>query len=466
MGIPANADPYSMHGLSVAGAVQAQILQIEDRMVEAGTWSCPKEDEQAILLRHSMPVPVAASAATPARVRATLATALHGPTLVAPKVTSVSHPVSLASLIVGSTDQSPAVHSMELERENLRLRAELVRVLSEGSSSRHRLDKDCEGMQKKLKRLEVEVREHWRDRVAELEAEVASLKSALDAANAPAKVGRVCSARAAVPRTPAPCATPATLAATGTSTPSNVGVGLCPSVPRAVLAASLVAASSSRSCEPSESSQGLTEQLPSGCRHVEQQEPGPSGAPPASPPPAASAPTRSWSSSSRLSSPLSSPRAQLPLPTRAPHQTPRPVVVHQVPQSQVFSPSRGSMGAMTSRGDLRTKCGVNPPRTVVRPRSRSVPIAPLDGCEVNNVGSISFFEAFGGFYKQLVQGAKCTGPDALAVDERHVEIDLSAEFPPERREAQFDFLAPAQAPYAFERITCEVPPSCQSVHHL
>lgn len=50
-----------------------------------------------------------------------------------------------------------------------------------------------------------------------------------------------------------------------------------------------------------------------------------------------------------------------------------------------------------------------------------------------------FFEAFGGFYKQLVHGSKCTGAggaDVLAAGERAWEIDLSHEFPPERRPAQ------------------------------
>jgi len=75
-----------------------------------------------------------------------------------------------------------------------------------------------------------------------------------------------------------------------------------------------------------------------------------------------------------------------------------------------------------------------------------------------------FFEAFGGFYKQLVQGTRCTGPDSLAVNERSVEIDLSAEFPPERREAQVDFLDP-QVPQA-AHLGLQYGSVDRAVHHL
>lgn len=51
-------------------------------------------------------------------------------------------------------------------------------------------------------------------------------------------------------------------------------------------------------------------------------------------------------------------------------------------------------------------------------------------------------EACNSFYKNLLQVDGCMGPDTLAVDESLVEIDLSAEFPPERREAQEDLAAP------------------------
>jgi hypothetical protein len=67
-----------------------------------------------------------------------------------------------------------------------------------------------------------------------------------------------------------------------------------------------------------------------------------------------------------------------------------------------------------------------------------VPIAAR-GLEGEEPGVVGFLEAFGGFFStQLLQGTKCTGPDALAINERLVEIDLSHEFPPERRAAQVD----------------------------
>merc|ERR1711870_156764 len=50
----------------------------------------------------------------------------------------------------------------------------------------------------------------------------------------------------------------------------------------------------------------------------------------------------------------------------------------------------------------------------------------------------SFLDGVDGFYKLLVQGTHCTGPDVLAVNESSHEIDLSAEFPPEKRVAQVD----------------------------
>jgi len=103
----------------------------------------------------------------------------------------------------------------------------------------------------------------------------------------------------------------------------------------------------------------------------------------------------------------------------------------------------------------------------------------LSGNEVEDPRTLSFLEAFGGFYKQLVQGTRCTGPDVLAINERFVEIDLSGEFPPERREAQVDFLVPQfpqsvhkrshgieMTPDFYPPSTCARTRPPQSVHHL
>lgn len=68
-------------------------------------------------------------------------------------------------------------------------------------------------------------------------------------------------------------------------------------------------------------------------------------------------------------------------------------------------------------------------------RARSLPNAR--GVEVTG-NMPGLFEAVDGFYKQLVQGTKCSIPDSAVFHDRSVEIDLSHEFPPERREAQVD----------------------------
>lgn len=75
------------------------------------------------------------------------------------------------------------------------------------------------------------------------------------------------------------------------------------------------------------------------------------------------------------------------------------------------------------------------PHSLMR-RSNSLSMVTKSGEDLSN---LSFLETIDDFYRQLVLGTKCTGPDVLAINERAVEIDLSAEFPPERREAQFDF---------------------------
>jgi len=199
-------------------------------------------------------------------------------------------------------------------------------------------------------------------------------------------------------------------------------------------------------------------------------------------------------SSLQLPSPPSSPRAQRPPKTKVPRQVahedvmaPHPtaatsdVVTFEDRPSPVARVATtctgGAIGPMTNR-EKRAKPSLTPPRSGVKPRSRSVPIG-LSASEAERLlmedsEPISFFEAFGGFYKQLVQGTRCTGPDALAVNERFVEIDLSAEFPPERREAQIDFLAPEVGPLvpfevgrgSFTLVDRGHSSTLHSVHHL
>lgn len=68
----------------------------------------------------------------------------------------------------------------------------------------------------------------------------------------------------------------------------------------------------------------------------------------------------------------------------------------------------------------------------------------------------SLLEAFGGFYKELIQGIKCTMPDSVVIHDRSAEMDLSHEFPPERREAQID---PRAAMHPSQRLTIATPVS-------
>eukprot|EP00441_Pelagodinium_beii_P040032 CAMPEP_0197626440 /NCGR_PEP_ID=MMETSP1338-20131121/5411_1 /TAXON_ID=43686 ORGANISM="Pelagodinium beii, Strain RCC1491" /NCGR_SAMPLE_ID=MMETSP1338 /ASSEMBLY_ACC=CAM_ASM_000754 /LENGTH=287 /DNA_ID=CAMNT_0043196981 /DNA_START=40 /DNA_END=902 /DNA_ORIENTATION=- len=69
-------------------------------------------------------------------------------------------------------------------------------------------------------------------------------------------------------------------------------------------------------------------------------------------------------------------------------------------------------------------------------RARSVPSAPKKEETVGDLSSL--LAAFGGFYQELLQGTRCTMPDSVVINDRSAEIDLSHEFPPERREAQID----------------------------
>merc|ERR1712232_796618 len=147
---------------------------------------------------------------------------------------------------------------------------------------------------------------------------------------------------------------------------------------------------------------------------------------PSEPPrtPAAMLP-RGWSSPHPPTPPSSSsPRARRP-PTnkvstaseaRAPLQnmSPGAAFYTNLPKSFIRSPRSGSANP-----------GVTAPRCNGKVRSRSLPTPPGVAEDVDTVATMSFFEAFGGFYRQLVQGPQCTGPYVLATDERSHEVDLS-----------------------------------------
>mmetsp|Transcript_127330 Transcript_127330/g.396313 ORF Transcript_127330/g.396313 Transcript_127330/m.396313 type:complete len:355 (+) Transcript_127330:90-1154(+) len=353
-----------------------------------------------------------------------------------PPVHSVAAPVkatpsgrpalSTASSLHGMASRPCALHLARLERENLRLRAELEQYRSKHDLGARRKEEDRELIRRKLKELESEVRGRWRDRVAELEAEVASLKSVLKA---------IYVAQAPTGPSSAP--------------QGSMGERLRRTAPLLAPAIALAAPSAAASAP-----------LRQACSITPDIEPSLAASADLSP--------QHSSSPSGTLSPRSSPRARRPPVTRAPWQ----VVARKVTPPRA-SPVRSASGAMTSRGNARPKGVAAPARAVGRPRSRSLPSASLAAGEVSDARPIGFLEAFGGFYKQLVQGTKCTGPDMLTLDERF-EIDLSGEFPPERREAQVDMLAPLEASLAFERAlerspsssTADASPSSSSLHHL
>uniref|UniRef100_A0A7S4Q7K9 Uncharacterized protein n=1 Tax=Alexandrium monilatum TaxID=311494 RepID=A0A7S4Q7K9_9DINO len=420
MGIPANADPFGVRAIDVS--------EVQETSVNEGPWSCPKETEQVILPLHSAGVVLAASAVTPTRVRVSPAAVMPSGRL--------TPSVAAAQQISDTARRSCALHFARLERENLQLRTELEWWRSKACGVR-REEEDRDHVRRKLKELETEVRDHWRSRVAELEAEVASLKSALD----------VCVTAKANPYS---CrATPGRVGERlRCPLPVSPPMPLDPPSPGAVLAAPR-----RHSCSAGVWS---AEQDVEPCL----ESPGGKSLRSSSPP--------------VTLSPWSTPRAQRPPPTRVPWH----VAVRQVGswEDQVTpprsSPVISASGAMTSRGVARSKGVASPTRASGdRPRSHSLP--KFRQGEVGGALPVGFFEAFDGFYKQLMQGTKCTGPDALAVDERF-EIDLSGEFPPERREAQVDMLAPLQAPEAFDRAiersvsaaAVHAPRSCGSVHRL
>jgi len=453
----------------------------------------------------------------------------------------------------------------ELQDENRRLRSELDRVRQSDESACRQQQEDRIRVQCKLKELEVEVRNHWQDRVSKLEEEVATLKAALGVTQMEAGIrasqGRrpVMKKRAVAATMPPKAASTSSLGCVvsgGSATRSATGIGKRPGVPRSVPAATPVSPGAMLACSVRWSGPGTGDPEPwtggSSVRKVSphtseappghnsntelragilrrtstkegvsfRMEPlnnrleslGPSLAtniPPRPPSPMESGPqivqaltpllnvARSCSSS-QLPSPPTSPRAQRPPKTKVPRQvahqdvlTVQPTATgaqaqHTAHQQDPASPvarvatacTGATIGSMTSR-EKRAKPSLTPPRSGVRLRSRSVPIglstSEAERLLMEDSQPISFFEAFGGFYKQLVQGTRCTGPDALAVNERFVEIDLSAEFPPERREAQIDLLAPEVGPLGLFEVgrggftladRGHNTPAFHSVHHL
>jgi len=136
-----------------------------------------------------------------------------------------------------------------------------------------------------------------------------------------------------------------------------------------------------------------------------------------------------------------------PLQELSPASSPRPQRLP--PSRQTWPSSVPTLGLAVHPAALQPQCvsrlrlaaAPTPARCYSRQRSRGLPPphpAAGAGQAVADPSFVGVCRAVGDFYSELLKGSRCTGPDALAVDERFVEIDLSGEFPPERREAQVD----------------------------
>lgn len=451
MGVPTNAEIAVTVTSSASVGVRLGILDTspnrtlldrqEDALIPGGLeqdpWSCPKDEQVPALrsLKSASLVTPNVSAAPPSAAQLARRPPQQQHSLATPECYLEAH-------------QAPSRMQQQNIAEELREENEQLRIALEGRrAERRRQEEDTLRVQKRLQQLEFEVRSHWQDRVACLEAEVAELKSALaDAGAANARAARWHSfsepeADSPQPDGPRPSlpagrlaeawqpATARTNAAAATvAAPLRLrnggGVGGSDSGSNAlqpwwVNSVDFSAAPSAGSpAQPTEPPRTPVALLPHGCSSPQAPTPPSSSSPRAQRPP----PTRpTWAEASR----------QVEVPWH---------VLQQGVPSTTFYTSMPRGVLRTSRSTL-TSAGVTAPRTLgVKPRSRSLPTAQTTGEEDDSASAVGFFEAFGGFYKQLVRGPQCTGPDVLAVNECSHEIDLSGEFPPEKREAQVDLL--------------------------
>lgn len=132
-----------------------------------------------------------------------------------------------------------------------------------------------------------------------------------------------------------------------------------------------------------------------------------------------------------LQSPVQPPTPSSPLARRPPN-------TKAAQAARVSAPERNpsNYGAEGWASAAVPQLAPTPPRFSSLSRARSVPCAPKKEETVESLSSL--LAAFGGFYQELLQGTKCTIPDSVVINDRSAEIDLSHEFPPERREAQID----------------------------
>lgn len=386
-------------------------------------WSCPK-DEQVPPPRGAKSVllatPMVTATPTPLSVQA------RGQQL---------HNVALSE----RRSHGPLSRTVEeLNRENEQLQT----VLEGKRAERRRQEENGQRMRSRLQQLEVEVRGHWQSRVADLEAEVAELKGALADATAASRAGRA--------RLP------------------YVDSGLEADIPLLSDPQVLVEFPHFNHASAVRVGMGAVAGVASACApmRVRSRSGSDIGAPrlpwwaPAADSNPAIMPRRDdlhgqpsspvamlHSVGSSPQSPAlpssNSPRARRPPlpPTRgslaAEALLPDDSAWHATPGAMFHSSL--PKGFFRSTQELPACVGIIAPRTPNgKLRSRSLPPSPTRVEDDGTANAGSFLGGFGGFYKQLVHGTQCTGPDALAVNESSHEIDLSAEFPPERRMAQVD----------------------------
>lgn len=302
------------------------------------------------------------------------------------------------------------------EMEAGELRAELQRSWLEADRLREQQEADRQRAHDKIATLELEVRESWRKRVEELEAEILTLRSVRSIDDCSQDVRNKSQTRTTVPKT------------LGDTASSFFRCSPCKGAPDDLLDDSNKVArqhSVEHTILPLSEAVKLRSHLGTMCASD-------------------SAPAD---------------RAELLFPTarkggpgfahigRLPKNRlqgdawcPGHCESASVPSSSPLDPSGGGLTFLQvptrTRSLTALSCPEHPKGQRVRARSSS---RVIRSATLNTEDpSTGIFGAVGGFYHQFFNGIKCTSPEMVAATERLVEIDLSNEFPPERRESQVD----------------------------
>eukprot|EP00928_Gymnodinium_smaydae_P031659 TRINITY_DN23171_c0_g1_i1.p1 TRINITY_DN23171_c0_g1~~TRINITY_DN23171_c0_g1_i1.p1 ORF type:complete len:634 (+),score=140.96 TRINITY_DN23171_c0_g1_i1:204-2105(+) len=357
------------------------------------------------------------------------------------KASTAEEPPCVASNDTGTvTDVAAAKRIAELERENRMLRAALEMKRQEGLTAQRRRDEERQCVEERLEKLEAEVRSHWRKRVAQLEAELASLRPA-SAPTGPPKQGNVSLLLShpvvggRVLGEPEGQAEESGIVASASAAPERP-VSAAPSFsPDDVTEVLEVPLWQDGEALVPAGRQFPSLQLPCSARRC-------AGWTPPSPPAQLTVnPSSMTFEGGEGTGVTRERRGFLTSAASAAVASPAPPVPRApgTPRAVLLSPS-GGVGVqehlVLDAWDVAAA-----PWAAMRGRSRSEPntrnaaTARATDAELSGGGLAA---AFGGLYDRLVFGIRCTGPDALARNERLVEIDLSHEFPPERRVAQVD----------------------------